>query len=33
VDGEAMKLRAATLAQQVDGVIRVVNNLQVQASG
>jgi hyperosmotically inducible periplasmic protein len=33
VDGEAMKLRAATLAQQVDGVIGVVNNLQVQASG
>jgi len=33
VDSEAMKLRAATLAQQVDGVTRVVNNLQVWASG
>jgi osmotically-inducible protein OsmY len=33
VDSEAMKQRAATLAQQVDGVTRVVNNLQVQASG
>jgi osmotically-inducible protein OsmY len=33
VDSEAMKLRAATLAQQVDGVTRVVNNLQVRASG
>jgi hyperosmotically inducible protein len=33
VDSEAMKLRAAALAQQVDGVTRVVNNLQVRASG
>ena len=33
VDSEAMKLRAATLTQQVDGVTRVVNNLQVRASG
>ena len=33
VDSEAMKLRAATLAQEVDGVTRVVNNLQVRASG
>ena len=33
VDSEAMKLRAAALAQQVDGVSRVVNNLQVRASG
>jgi osmotically-inducible protein OsmY len=33
VDSEAMKQRAATLAQQVDGVTRVVNNLQVRASG
>jgi osmotically-inducible protein OsmY len=33
VDSEAMRQRAATLAQQVDGVTRVVNNLQVQASG
>jgi osmotically-inducible protein OsmY len=33
VDSEAMKQRAATLAQQVDGVTQVVNNLQVQASG
>ena len=33
VDSEAMRQRAATLAQQVDGVTRVVNNLQVRASG
>jgi osmotically-inducible protein OsmY len=33
VDSEATKQRAATLAQQVDGVTRVVNNLQVRASG
>jgi osmotically-inducible protein OsmY len=33
VDSEAMKQRAATLAQQVDGVTQVINNLQVRASG
>jgi osmotically-inducible protein OsmY len=33
VDSEAMKQRAETLAQQVEGVARVVNNLQVRASG
>ena len=33
VDSETMKQRAATLAQQVEGVTRVVNNLQVRASG
>lgn len=33
VDSEAMKQRAATLAQQVEGVTQVVNNLQVRASG
>ena len=33
VESEAMKQRAATLAQQVEGVTRVDNNLQVQASG
>jgi hyperosmotically inducible periplasmic protein len=33
VESEAMKQRAATLAQQVEGVARVVNNLQVRASG
>jgi osmotically-inducible protein OsmY len=33
VESEAMKQRAATLAQQVEGVARVVNNLQVSASG
>jgi hyperosmotically inducible protein len=33
VESEAMKQRAATLAQQVEGVTRVVNNLQVRASG
>jgi hyperosmotically inducible periplasmic protein len=33
VDSEAMRQRAATLAQQVDGVTGVVNNLQVRASG
>ena len=30
VESEAMKQRAETLAQQVEGVARVVNNLQVQ---
>jgi osmotically-inducible protein OsmY len=33
VESEAMKQRAATLAQQVEGVTRVVNNLQVRAGG
>jgi len=33
VDSEAMKQRAATLAQQVEGVTRVINSLQVRASG
>jgi hypothetical protein len=32
VDNNAMKQRAADLAQQVDGVRRVVNNLKVQGS-
>jgi hyperosmotically inducible protein len=31
VDNNAMKQRAGDLAQQVDGVRRVVNNLKVQA--
>ena len=33
VESEAVKQRAATLAQQVEGVARVVNNLQARASG
>lgn len=33
VESEALKQRAATLAQQVGGVTRVVNNLQVRSSG
>jgi hyperosmotically inducible protein len=33
VESEAMKQRAATLAQQVEGVTGVDNKLQVQASG
>jgi hyperosmotically inducible periplasmic protein len=33
VDSEAMKQRAESLTQQVEGVARVVNNLQVRASG
>jgi hypothetical protein len=32
VDTNAAKLRATELAQQVDGVRRVVNNLKVQGS-
>ena len=30
VENEEVKTQAAQLAQQVDGVVRVVNNLQVQ---
>jgi len=32
VDSSAMKQRAGDLAQQVDGVRRVVNNLKIQGS-
>jgi hyperosmotically inducible protein len=33
VESEALKQRAATLAQETQGVSRVVNNLQVRAGG